>query len=207
LVTTGDTAIINADAPGIKYDPVADRLIAWSSRKVHSLNLDTKVWTSVDVAGKPQNVPESGNMFGRWQFIPKYNVFIAVTDVDDDVHFYKNTPGSDLSTSIGRSDNATNVPRKPHLSVYPNPAHPRSTIHITISNFPKNAGEAQLSIFNLNGQLIKQFGSLATLTNKDTIALTWNGQDSTGRPLTSGSYVVVLKTKEAQYVQPFVFMK
>lgn len=207
LATTGETAIINADAPGLKYDPVADRLVAWSGGRVHSLNLDTKVWTSVDVAGKPQNVPESGNMFGRWQFIPKYNVFIAVTDVDDNVHFYKNTPGSGFGTSVDRNDNATKVPRTLHFSVYPNPIRPGSTMYITISNFLEDVGEARLSIFNLNGQLIKQFGSLAALTHYQTIALTWNGQDDAGRPLTSGSYVFVLKTKEAQHVQPFVLMK
>ena len=89
--TTGGNAIVNAYAPGLAYDPIADRLIGWNGGAVYSLNMDTKIWDIIDAPGAPPRT--STGIFGRFRYLPKYNVFIAVTSVDRNVHFYKNTPG------------------------------------------------------------------------------------------------------------------
>ncbi len=101
--TTGGDEIVNAYAPGLAYDPIADRVIGWKGGSIFSLNMDTKIWEEINAPGAPQ-APLSG-MFGRFRYLPKYNVFIAVTSADDNVHFYKNTP--DGTTGIN-SPNSSN---------------------------------------------------------------------------------------------------
>src|SRR5215813_45026 len=50
--TTGDTAITDTGYPGIDYDPVSDRMVAWNGGDtVYSLNLDTNQWSSVTYSG------------------------------------------------------------------------------------------------------------------------------------------------------------
>jgi hypothetical protein len=47
LNSTGGSTIINSIYPGIDYDPVSDRMVAWNGGDtVYSLNLDTKQWTT-----------------------------------------------------------------------------------------------------------------------------------------------------------------
>ncbi len=89
--TTGGNAIVNAYAPGLAYDPIADRVIGWNGGTVYSLNMDTKTWDIIDAPGAPPGT--SSGIFGRFRYLPKYNIFIAVTSVDRNVSFYKNTPG------------------------------------------------------------------------------------------------------------------
>ena len=35
----------------------------------------------------------SGGTYGRWRYVDAYNVFILVNSVDENVYFYKHTPG------------------------------------------------------------------------------------------------------------------
>ena len=46
LNATGATEIQACDAPGLEYDPVSDRFVAWcAGSDVYSLNMDTRTWT------------------------------------------------------------------------------------------------------------------------------------------------------------------
>ena len=87
--TSGGNEIVNAYAPGLDYDPIADRVIGWNGGSIYSLNMDTRTWEVMSVTGAPGGT--NSGIFGRFAYIPKYNVFIAITDVDRNVFFYKNT--------------------------------------------------------------------------------------------------------------------
>lgn len=101
LATTGDTEIEAVDeiytkAPGVTYDPVSDRIVAWGGGgAVYTLDLDTLVWTkhAPTNAVDPGQPTASGGTFGRFQYVPSKNVFILVNSTKTNVFFYKLTPG------------------------------------------------------------------------------------------------------------------
>lgn len=98
LSTTGDTAMVSENNPGLEYDPVTDRIVAWDGgANVYLLNMDTRVWTKVSPASSNTVIPTAANnngTFGRWRYIPSKNAFIEVSDVNQNVYIYKLSSGS-----------------------------------------------------------------------------------------------------------------
>ena len=48
LNTTGGSAIVSSPYPGLTYDPVSDRIVAWNGgNTIYSLNLATSAWTPI----------------------------------------------------------------------------------------------------------------------------------------------------------------
>jgi hypothetical protein len=90
--TSGGSEIVNAYAPGLEYDPVRDRIIGWAGGDIYSLNVETKQWTRISAAGGPDKVVR--DTFGRFRYVPEYDVFIAISHVDEDVYFYKPAAGA-----------------------------------------------------------------------------------------------------------------
>ncbi len=91
--TTGDTEILAATAPGVAFDPISDKIVAWKGGSdVYSLDQDTLVWTRIaaDPANTvtPTNATVTGT-YGRWQYVPSEDAFIVYNDVDDNVFFYR----------------------------------------------------------------------------------------------------------------------
>jgi hypothetical protein len=89
--TSGGNEIVNAYAPGLEYDPVRDRIVGWAGGDVYSLNVDAKQWTRISVEGGPDKVVR--DTFGRFRYVPEYDVFIAISHVDEDVYFFKPAAG------------------------------------------------------------------------------------------------------------------
>jgi len=80
-----------APAPGLDYDHAADALVAWPNRGApFILDLGSGRWSRGSGIGAPES-RTSGGTFGRWRYVADYNVFVLVTAVDEDVHFYKHT--------------------------------------------------------------------------------------------------------------------
>ncbi|HEX6704477.1 MAG TPA: hypothetical protein VF169_06925 [Albitalea sp.] len=77
-------------SPGIGYDPVADRIVAWhGGREVYALDMDTGVWTQVATnAGPAASAPVHGT-FGRWGYVPAYRVFALVNDIDQNAWVFR----------------------------------------------------------------------------------------------------------------------
>lgn len=114
LSTSGATEIVGAPAPGFVYDPVSDRFVAWSGGSaVYSLNMDTLVWTRHSPAAgnsvTPTAVSAEGGTFGRFQYIPSKNAFVAVNATDENVYFYK--------LSAGSGGNSPAAPAKPTVTI------------------------------------------------------------------------------------------
>jgi hypothetical protein len=93
LPTTGDTQILNAQAPGFVYDPVIDRFVAWQGgTDVYTLNMDTLVWTRVRPADDNTVIPTASNntgTYGRFRYVPSQDVFIGVNRTGENVFIYR----------------------------------------------------------------------------------------------------------------------
>lgn len=111
IVTSGDSEIVNCNAPGLVYHPPSDKFVAWCGAaevidretkklvpstigaNVYTLDIDTLVWTKHEPGGvvKPpsQLKPVPHGTFGRWQYIPSKDVFIGVNSVNTNVYFYR----------------------------------------------------------------------------------------------------------------------
>src|SRR3989344_4660568 len=95
LTTSGGSAIVNSFYPGLAYDPVSDRIVAWiGGNTVYSLNLDTNTWTPTTYSGGPTAL--ANGTYGRWNYSPSLNVFVTCNSVDIDCYTLRLTTGSVL---------------------------------------------------------------------------------------------------------------
>ena len=74
------------------------------------------------------------------------------------------------------------------LSNYPNPFNPTTTIQY---NIPMNIKKADLVIFNIKGQKIKQFSDIRNQTS-----IIWDGTDKFNKPVSTGLYLYRIITDE-----------
>jgi hypothetical protein len=78
--TSGAPNIVSSANPGLAYDPVSQRIVAWNGGdSVYSLNLGTRVWTATTLSGGPGAVSSTGHgTFGRWRYSPSTGVFVLL---------------------------------------------------------------------------------------------------------------------------------
>jgi hypothetical protein len=96
ITTTGGDAIVDGQGPGVTYDPATDQLVAWNGGgDVYTLDVRTWQWTRQPQppGPVPGPAPRAGT-FGRWQYVPSRNLFLAVNDIDENVWFYRLAPAS-----------------------------------------------------------------------------------------------------------------
>lgn len=94
MQTSGAPSFVTSQqSPGVAYDPVADRIVAWhGGGSVYALNMDTGVWSQVATnAGPTASAPGQGT-FGRWGYIPQYRVFALVNDIDQNAWVFRLAP-------------------------------------------------------------------------------------------------------------------
>lgn len=95
------------NSPGLVYDPVSDKIVAWQGGStVYTLDLDEMAWSTHAPAAsnnvRPSAQADNGT-FGRFRYIPSKNAFVVVNDIDENVFFYKLSPGGGvIDTSVPR---------------------------------------------------------------------------------------------------------
>lgn len=101
LSTTGGSGLIGELYPGLDYDPVADRLVAWGEgtrNVVYQLNVDTRVWSATTFTGGP--TPAGNGTHGRFRYSPVSGVYVLVNRVDDNAYILR------LSNQVAAAPNA-----------------------------------------------------------------------------------------------------
>ncbi len=99
LSTSGATEIEEPDAPGLQYDPVIDRFVAWATGSdVYTLNMDTLVWTRHSATnnvnpGDPYINDNYRGTFGRFRYMPEYNAYVVAYSIRKNVFVYKMAEG------------------------------------------------------------------------------------------------------------------
>ena len=144
LNTTGATAIIGQQYPGLAYDPVSDKIVAWNGgNTVYSLDMDTKVWTATTYTGGPGPANETGT-FKRWRYSAKEDAFIVANQYNGVIQngYTFRFPGT--GTEQKPSSRLLN-----NLSISPNPAS--GVIRISLRGADN---QAKVAIFDLQGRKI-----------------------------------------------------
>jgi hypothetical protein len=91
MVTTNAPSFVTSkQSPGVEYDPVADRIVAWhGGSNVYALDMDTGAWTQVAANAGPTAPAPTQGTFGRWGYVPGYRVFVLVNDIDQNAWVFK----------------------------------------------------------------------------------------------------------------------
>jgi hypothetical protein len=84
---------------------------------------------------------------------------------------------------------------------YPNPFNPETTI----SFFLPQAGETELSIYNLKGQKVRNLLSSPLPTG--THRANWNGMDDSNKPVSSGIYFYRINANQHSYTGKMIMAK
>lgn len=88
LITTGGDTIINSAYPGLTYDPVLDRIVAWNGGDtVYLLNLDTNQWTPVSAPGAPTAM--ANGTYKRWSYVPALGAIIVVNSISSNAYLFR----------------------------------------------------------------------------------------------------------------------
>jgi hypothetical protein len=88
--TNAPAFVTSQQSPGIAYDPVADRIVAWhGGSNVYALDMDTGVWSQVATNPGPTAAAPAQGTFGRWGYIPQYRVFALINDIDQNAWVFK----------------------------------------------------------------------------------------------------------------------
>ncbi len=118
-----------------------------------------------------------------------YSFMQAVLDV-----FNEETSVNDINQGI--------KPLSLNLRNYPNPFNPTTTIQF---NMPKE-GYAQVKIYNIKGQIAKDFGLQNYLQGEHKIV--WNGLNDKGNQLSSGIYFYKINTDSGlQQINKMILLK
>jgi hypothetical protein len=93
LATRHAPAFVSSkQSPGVAYDPIADRIVAWhGGGEVHALNMDTAEWSQVATNAGPRSPGKPNGTFGRWGYVPQYRVFALVNDIDENAWVFRLT--------------------------------------------------------------------------------------------------------------------
>jgi len=90
---------------------------------------------------------------------------------------------------------------EPIVSIYPNPF--RNSTKISFSNSAQvRPGQAEISIFNIKGQVIKTWS-----LNQTTSWVVWNGKDANGKELANGIYLCKLTVGDFSAMQKIILLE
>jgi len=141
---------------------------------------------------------------GDYTYQPELGEFIYTLTgiVDYTFGAFKLEPRDDEDIELTGNyiENENPKPAITSLSNYPNPFNPSTTITFSLNT--NNTENADLSIYNLKGQLIKQYS-----VSNDQYSVTWNGIDSSGKSVSSGVYLYKLETGNKNYTRKMILMK
>jgi hypothetical protein len=122
--------------------------------------------------------------------------FMQTADANETIDTIMDEFGEELADADNEEIQIANY----DLSNYPNPFNPSTVISFNISG--EDATNAELIIYNVKGQQIRQF---SIVNNQSSIV--WNGDDASGNPVASGIYFYKLKSEEKSQIKKMILIK
>jgi hypothetical protein len=96
-LTSGPKDVENANSPGCDYDTVISKIVCWiGGTSVYTLDLTTKVWTSVSPGAGNSAIPDAVHVNGthtRFRYYPQRNVYVLLNSAANTVNVYKLAAG------------------------------------------------------------------------------------------------------------------
>ncbi|HUU26308.1 MAG TPA: FlgD immunoglobulin-like domain containing protein [archaeon] len=124
----------------------------------------------------------------------------------DSVSRINNLPmtGSTLLASVGSSPDITGSEESSNLlQNFPNPFNPSSTVSFVIAG--NEAQEVKITVYDIRGRLVKKLVRGMREPGKHLVF--WDGTDSMGRPVASGTYFYRLVTENFTSTRKMVIIK
>ncbi|HLP43143.1 MAG TPA: hypothetical protein VK465_16680, partial [Fibrobacteria bacterium] len=94
LATLGCDSLKAVHGPGFEWSKVDNKMVGWAGgTSVYTMDT-TFTCSEVPASGSNTVTPESPERygtFGRWRYIPKYNVFMVVNSPNGNVYFYRHS--------------------------------------------------------------------------------------------------------------------
>jgi len=168
--TTGSTSIVSEKNPGLAYDPVTGKILAWSSgQDIYSLDVPSKVWTKMTSGGANPGQTSSVGTYGHFRYSPLKNVFMVVNSTAANVFIYRHTAGTGMieAKALAWKERA--------ISAYPNPFHPSTLLSVDPG---KSAQKATMQIFDTRGRMVETLFKDRLLTGRTEIR--WEPRDNAG---------------------------
>lgn len=114
-----------------------------------------------------------------------------------------------LTVSAVSNDNCPNVNSATNLiGLFPNPFNigsSRKSDSTHIKYYLHNNDTVALSIYNIKGQVVKNFANLSQ--SKGFHNVTWNGKDNSNQPVSSGVYFIRLSTNSTSQLKKIMVIK
>jgi len=194
VATSGDRTGMNTRNPGVAFHPLADRVVLWSGgTAVYTLDPDTRVWIKQPLPATntaiPSAITAAGGVYGRFQYVPAYDVFVAVNSTDESVYIYK----LDHAT-VGQEAASTTAYRNVSITAAPNPFRSHTTIVIQGSTF------SQLKVFDLAGKMVTTLSNAAETKTNSRFA--WNTKNHP-----AGIYLIQVRAGDAKITKRLFLMK
>ncbi len=109
--TNGATEITQCSGPGFDYDNKSQQLVAWcNTDDIYVLDIKTMRWSKQAPTSpnteSPRLPSDSNGTYGRFRYVPKYNVFVLATGTQQDVYAYKRST-LDADGNGGKDDALT----------------------------------------------------------------------------------------------------
>jgi len=92
--TKGDVPQGEFDYPGLAWDPVTRKIVAWAGgATVYTFDVATLTWKAYATKGVNTTPPEAARngTHGRWRYVPFLGVIVNVNDVDENVFVYRHS--------------------------------------------------------------------------------------------------------------------
>jgi internalin A len=85
------------------------------------------------------------------------------------------------------------------LTNYPNPFNPNTTISFSLNT--ESTENTEIEIFNIKGQKIRSYNVSFDSAKDDTYTIVWSGTDNNNHPVSSGIYMINLKSGDRNLAQ------
>jgi hypothetical protein len=172
-------------------------------------SLAVEIWTGNYIAsleGQPQTneiVKQILDASLRERVLSRYSAFLALEPSDTVKVCFDCKDESEL---VGVDETRKKDALQDSLLwVYPNPFNAQTTISVRLPINFKSA-EASLKIFNMLGQVVRNF-DLNAAAGKRHYQFTWDGRNDAGQIVATGTYYAVLKIAATRKTVKLVMMK